>query len=327
MTLSYLLRLLCLCFASFFLLNAAAVFAVRALAGPVLRFSGAKPAALAARLLLALRLLPFALAALFVILLCVPSYVRLEPSVASEHVGTACILFGILGLLSWCIAIFRAARAFCLSHLHQRRFAAAARETRLPDSSSTIVLVVENDRPLLALSGLWRPYFLLSRGLLRALSPDELHAALSHEHAHRSSRDNLKRLLLLLAPDVLPFCNPLLFLEHHWAKFTEWAADDQAAAGNSQRALALASALLCAARLGAHPPLPFLATSLLASGDDLRARVNRLLQQAPARSPSHLSTRPRLLLLGFLSAGCVAALLAAPAALHFIHELQELLLR
>ena len=326
MILSYLLRLLCLCLASFFLLNAFGVLLVRAFAGRVLHFAETQPAALAARFLLILRLLPSALAMLFVVLLGVPSYVRLEPSVASEQVGVVCILLGILGLATWWGAILRAMRALYLSIHHNRCFVAAARETPAP-AHSPRMLVIEGDRPVLALSGLLRPRLLLSSSLLRALSPDELRAALAHEHAHRASRDNWKRLLFLLAPDALPFRNPLYVIEQRWAKFTEWAADDRAVAGDSQRALSLASALLRVARLGANPPLPYLSTSLLAGGHDLRARVDRLLQPAIPALSSRSQTRHRLLAISLLSVGVLTALLAAPAALHFVHELQELLLR
>jgi beta-lactamase regulating signal transducer with metallopeptidase domain len=176
------------------------------------------------------------------------------------------------------------------------------------------------------MSGLLRPQFLISRNILNGLSPEELAAALRHEHAHRASRDNVKRLLLLLAPDAFPFLRPLRPLESNWSKFTEWAADDQAAAGDSLRALSLASALVRVARLGSSPRLPILSTSLLACDRDLSARVDRLLNpttQAPAQSQQ---TRSRFRIAGLLIASGFVLLFVAPSALSAVHQLLELLL-
>src|SRR2546430_1176329 len=81
------------------------------------------------------------------------------------------------------------------------------------------------------------------RAILEALSAEQLAAALRHERAHRISRDNLKRLCILSAPDILPFLGGSAELERGWAKFAEWAADHAAADGNPDRSLSLAAAL------------------------------------------------------------------------------------
>ena len=73
MILPYLLRLLCLCFASFFVLNLAAGLLVRIASKSAIRFVASRTPSAAARLLLALRIFPLTLATLFVLLLCVPS--------------------------------------------------------------------------------------------------------------------------------------------------------------------------------------------------------------------------------------------------------------
>jgi Zn-dependent protease with chaperone function len=325
MILPYLLRLLCLCFASFFVLNLVAGLLVRIMSKSAIRFAQAKPAGTAARFLLGLRLFPFALAVLFVVGLCVPSYLWLEPSATSERVGLVCVILGFFGATAWFASLARTIYSLFASLRHNHLCRLAGQETRMPGNSSPVVLV-EDEAPLLALSGLLRPRLLISRGVLRVLSAEELEASLRHEHAHRTSRDNAKRLLLLLAPDIFPFVRPFRMLEQGWSKFAEWAADDQASAGDSCRALSLAAALVHVARMGAAPRLPFLTTPLLVGDRDLSARVDRLLRADATTLPHASKIQPGLRTGGFLLAACLAALLLTPSALSSVHELLELLL-
>lgn len=321
----YLSRLLCLCFASFFLLNAALTLLVRIFSKSAIHFAESRTAAVAARFLLALRLLPFVVATLFVLGLCVPSYLWLEPAAAAERVGLVCAVFGLLGAATWCVALSRGTRAVLASLRHNQLCASAGSTTRMPGEPSPVV-VVEHEAPLLAMSGLLRSRLLISRGVLGALSTEELGAALHHECAHRTSRDNTKRLLILLAPDIFPFVRPLQMLERNWSKFTEWAADDQATAGDSRRALSLAAALVRVARMGAGPVLPILSTSLLACDRDLAARVERLLRAAPLTPAQTRQSRSPLRAASLLTASGLALLLLAPTTLSAVHELLELFL-
>jgi beta-lactamase regulating signal transducer with metallopeptidase domain len=325
MILPYLVRLMCLCFASFFVLNVAAGLLVRISSKSAIHFAESRTPRAGARLLLVLRLLPFVLTVLFVVGLCVPSYLWLEPAATSERVGLICVLLGLLGAATLLISVVRTANALFASRRHNRRCGLTGSETRMPSQSSPVVLV-ENEAPLLAMSGLLRPRLLISRGVLRTLSAEELDAALRHEHAHRTSRDNLRRLLILLAPDILPFVRPLRSLERTWSRLAEWAADDQAAAGDSSRAVSLAAALIQVARMGSGPSLPFLSTSLLACDRDLSARVDRLLRTVPYASVALKPAHHRLRTAGFLLAGSLGASLLAPFALSSVHELLELLL-
>jgi len=324
--LPYQLRLLCLCFASFFALNLAAALLVGLVSPAAIRFAESRTAVAAARLLLALRVLPLAVAGLFIFGLCVPSYLWLEPAGTSERVGLLCAFLGVLGAATWLIAIARTAHSLLASAFHARRFRLDGHVTRIPGVFRSVVLL-DDESPLLALFGVFRPRLLISRGVLDSLSGDELEAALLHEQAHRAHRDNAKRLLLLLAPDAFPFFRPLRNLENAWSRFAEWAADDQAAAGDSQRAVSLAGALVRVARMGSPARLPYLSTSLLACDRDLSARVDRLLKTAPAAHPALKPSHRRLRATGFLLAGCVTASLLAPFVLSSVHELLELLLR
>jgi Zn-dependent protease with chaperone function len=323
--LPYLFRLLCLGFASFFVLNAAASLLVCVSFKSAIRFAESRASETAARFLFALRMFPFVLATLFVIGLCVPSYLWLEPAATAEHVGLLSVVLGLLGAAAWFASLARTIYSLLASLRHNRLCRLVGQETHLSGSSSPIVLV-EDEAPLLAMSGLFRPRLLISRGVLQVLSAEELDAAFRHEHAHRTSRDNAKRLLLLLAPDMFPFVRPLRTLEQSWSRFAEWAADDQAAAGDSRRALSLAAALVHVARMGAGPRLPFLSAPLLVGDRDLSARVDRLLRADSTPLPHASKMQPGLRTVGFLLAACLAVLLLTPSALSSVHELLELLL-
>jgi Zn-dependent protease with chaperone function len=325
MIVPYLLRLLCLCLVTFFLVNALLGLTASFASRIVIRLAETVRPRTASHFLFVLRLLPFALGVIAVLGLCVPSYLWLEPQATSERAGWVCLILAFFGAVVWTLSIARAVRAFAASAHSSRMWLRAGREARLPGQSSNAV-IVEKESPLLALAGVYRPRMMISEGVLRALSADQLAVALHHENAHRASRDNLKRLLLLLAPASIPFVTSFSLLDRAWTKFTEWAADDEAVHGDSCRALSLAEALLRVARMGAGPPLSFLDTPLVAADRDLSARVDRLLR-IELTGPVPPSRRQPLTLRAGLGLGaCTAILLAWPPILSFVHRLLELVL-
>jgi Zn-dependent protease with chaperone function len=170
------------------------------------------------------------------------------------------------------------------------------------------------------MSGILRPRLIVSPEVRRALTPEQLEAALDHERAHWVSRDNLKRLLMLLSPGLLPFYSGFTRLERAWGRFTEWAADDAAVAGSAARSVSLAAALVSVARLQTSSPPP-LATSLLGDSPDLAARVHRLLHRAPRRETKPGSTTA----LGITSVA-LALVLLNPSTLYLAHRLLERLM-
>ncbi|HVO98584.1 MAG TPA: hypothetical protein VMT15_10985 [Bryobacteraceae bacterium] len=294
MTTSYFLRLLFLACAAFFLLRLAAeAFAALIADAAIRRAEKMRPDA-GARLVLTLRLLPAFLSLLLVAMFCIPSYLRFEPPTAREEIGVLCLSTAVLGLALLCVALWRSARAWIRT----------ARYTLSDDGG-------------IALAGIVRPRVLISARARRELSEAQLDAALLHEHAHRESLDNLKRLLMLLAPAMLPGSRGL---ERTWARCAEWAADEQAAGGDPSRALALAEALVRVARM--QTEAPSLVATLINSDEDLSVRVDRLLNVG-APVEEHLG--------GAAIAACAAALAIAlaavnPTALHAVHGLLERLL-
>lgn len=321
MTLAYLPRLLCISLATYFLAHIAIGAIVSLIARPAARWGDRWRPHQAARCLLALRLFPATGAAFIVLVVCLPSYLWLEPAAPAERVGLGCLAAALLGLAMWGFALARGLRAAAGSLRFVRRCRSVGIETTLR-RGHTRACLVSGDVPLLALGGIVRPHLVISKGVVSALSPQQLAVALRHERAHWTSRDNLKRLCILLTPGVLPFAGSSRTLERAWRKFAEWAADDRAVAGNARRSVALASALVRLARMApAAPPLP-VALSLLGDDRQLSARVERLLRTAPALRPS---TRPRgglAVRAAVVMAVSLAALLY-PAALYSVHVALE----
>jgi len=328
MTLPYLPKLACLCLASFFLIHSVIAMAVR-VATPLARRMAARiRPARAASLLFFIRMFPAGFSVLITAGLCVPSYLWLEPrSAASEGIGWLCLGFSMLTVLLWAVSIRRGLLAMARSIRYLRLCHRKGLPTQLPGESLP-VWMVEEPAALFAMAGITHPSLLVSRQAIGALSRDQLAAALRHERAHWTSRDNLKRLLLLLAPDMLPFVNGFAALERNWARYSERAADDGAVAGDSGRSLALAAALVNVSRLGMAPRASSLVAPLLAGDDDLPARVDRLLTAAP-QADNASGGWMGCLVMGaavMLSAGIMAVGLQ-PAWLYPVHQFLEHLIQ
>jgi Zn-dependent protease with chaperone function len=316
----YLLRFVCLCLASFFVVHLALGLAVwLASAWAVGAAERMKPRA-AASFLLLLRLLPSGAAIFVVAGLCAPSYLLLEPAATREEVGVVCLLAAALCVASLARAVTRAARAVSRS-LGYVRYCQFVGQPACLGTEFSPALVVEGAQPLLVLAGILHPRLLVSRGVVSALSREQLSAALRHEYAHQASRDNLKRLLVLLAPDAIPFWRGSEALERAWAHFAEWAADDGAVAGDSRRSVSLAAALVRVARMGGGGHVAPCITSLLGDSQDLAQRVDRLLRDTPGAPPKG---RPILAFAaGALACGCLLSGMLQPATLLSAHRLLE----
>ncbi len=326
MTLSYLIRLLCLCLACFFLIDVLLVFIASAIAPAAIRFAERMKPDSAARFVFGLRSMPFWFAVLFVAGLCVPSYLRLEPRGVEESVGFGCVAAAALAIAIFACSLARALRAIGVSHRYVRECRRLGCEMRLGKDSAKAV-VLETATPCLSLAGLFRSRLIISSGVLHTLSTQQLRAALRHERAHHSSRDNLKRLLLILTPGMLPFLSGLQLLERAWARFSEWAADDHATSGDAEQALSLAEALVRLSRLNPMPVSSPLMASLLPDSSDIARRIERLLNKESTREAS-----PRGFWIAAASGStivfaAVLALLVRDATLFSVHAALEHLIR
>ncbi|HXW55910.1 MAG TPA: M48 family metalloprotease [Candidatus Cybelea sp.] len=324
---SYWLRLLLVCFASFFLIHGAMAVAVSASQRRALQLAEQLAPGRAARLLLWLRMLPAGVATALVAAVCAPSYVRFEPDVGVERVGLVCLGLAFLGVLLWIIALARGLRSAVRSIRFARACRRSGRVVRLSPEVSEL-LVVGARRPFLVQCGILRPDFVISERLLTNFSGAELAAALAHERAHWLARDNLKRLALRFVPAIVPLSLRLEAIERGWAKFAERAADDVVSAQGPAAALGLASALVRLARMCSaieeSAPAPDVASSLRGS-DDLSVRVERLLAPAPLAAKAGVPVWALCGAGGLLMAGCFTVLLS-PTLLMGVHELVERLL-
>ncbi len=146
-------------------------------------------------------------------------------------------------------------------------------------------LAVTAPFPIVAVLGLRRPTLVIARSVLAACTPDELRAILAHEQGHIDRRDNLRRLLLAVSPDVVAWlpASDRLFAE--WSSAAEEAADDDAARAGAAGRLHLASALMKVARLATgHAAADVMPASALYCGHNLDGRVRRLLEPPCAAS-------------------------------------------
>ena len=246
-----------------------------------------------------LRILPALAASLFVGAVFLPSYWRYEPRQTAEEFDltlTACAIAaavligrgGVRGIAAW-------RRASCRT----RAWLGSARPIAIA-GAAVPAFSIDADYPLMALVGILRPRLLVTRGLMHALSDEELAACVAHELGHSQAWDNLKRLAMRASPDLLSGTATAREIERRWAS--------------------LASALVKVARL-----MPERITvepiSTLIAGGEIAARVRRLLED---RALAPAATRRRRVRAASLVFG-VALCAAYGPLLHAVHHVTEIL--
>jgi len=265
---------------------------------------------------LALRLLPAAASIAFVALIFVPSYWKYEPS-AVEDLDLTLAAVALAAIVLFAAAAVRGCAAWRQASRRSRAWLRIAHP--LDVDTPVPAYEVQIDTPMMALVGIVRPRLLITRGVVVALTPDELRAAIAHEVGHRRAWDNLKRLAMHAAPDVLAGTRVAAALEARWASAAEYAAD-RAAGRDSAIRCALASALVKVAKL-TPPRIPLAEPiSTLVDGGEIASRVERLLDDEPPAPPF----RPLRLAAAALALAAVLAAAYAPL-LWSVHEATELL--
>jgi hypothetical protein len=273
----YFLRGATLALAWLLVLNAAAT----ALVVLATRRSAAADAARPPAFWLALRLCPAAASIGFAALVFLPSYWRYEPRELGEafDLTLATLAIGAGALLCWGVA--RGVAAWRAAARRTRAWRQLSRPLNL-DGTPVQAHAVDVAAPIMALAGVFRPRLLITRGVLDALNEEELRAGVAHELGHWHAWDNLKRLAMRAAPDLLCLTSAAGTIEARWASAAEHAADHRAC-GDDRARCALASALVKVARL--MPPRTPIAEpiSTLVDGGEIASRVRRLLDDAAPR--------------------------------------------
>src|SRR5262249_18325092 len=218
-------------------------------------------------------------------LLFVPSYWAYEPR-AVEDLDVTLAIAACATLVLFVAAATRASGAWHRAARRSRMWLRAARPLDVGSAIPTYEVPIE--APMMALVGVCRPRLVVTRGVVDALTADELRAAVAHEIGHLRAADNLKRLAIAAAPDVIGLARAGSAIETRWASAAEHAAD-RAAGGDSDLRCALSSALGKVARLTPRPTPLAEPISTLVGGGDIAWRVRSLLDgdpQLPPRLPT-----------------------------------------
>jgi Zn-dependent protease with chaperone function len=272
-----------------------------------------------ADMLFAVRMVPFAAAALITVAFTIPSFLLLEPRTIDEPLGGFPLVFGICGAALGLFGLVNSAMAV---HRASRTISRWTRAAQPYESSIPLpVLRIPRVVPAMTAVGIVHPKILLSGAADFVLAANELQTALNHEIAHVRRRDNLKKLLLRFV--AFP---GMRALETAWLEATEMAADD-AAVSNAGDALDLAAALIKLSRLGPAEPSGDLTAALVqSSGSAMNVRIERLIAWSDDRRipPPKLSAS---LALGVALATLAVFALTYSQMLSQVHTATEWLVR
>ena len=250
-------------------------------------------AAMRSRRLAALRLLP-SVAALIAGTLVTLAFVFFEPRRPGEEIGTVFPIFAILGLALFASAIVRGTRALGATRRLLREWMKRPQPISL-EGISIPAVAVDARFPIVAVAGVVKPRLIIARSVLSSCTPDELRAILAHEQGHIDRRDNLRRLLITAAPDVIGWLPTSSRLFAAWREATEEAADDAASEAGAEGRVRLASALIKVAKLAPAGPAPAaIPTSALYCGESLDRRIRRLLEPVSGQEQPTAVWRRRL---------------------------------
>ncbi len=267
------------------------------------------------------RLFPAAASITFVAIVFVPSYWKYEPR---EFVEGFDLTLSALAVAAVAMVVAAAVRGVSAARRATRRTDAwlrMARPITLRETSMP-AFAIDTDAPAMALVGVARPRLLITRGVLDALTDEELSASVAHEIGHHRSWDNLKRLAMCAAPDMLAGTAAARAIERQWASASEHVADRRACESARARC-ALASALVKVARLTPATTPITEPISTLIDGGEIVSRVRRLLDEGvPAATPR---PSPRRWIAAAL--GAAALVIGYAPLLRAVHAATEVLVQ
>ncbi len=321
MVLSYTFRLLCLLAVVSGAVTAALQLVLGLSARSILRHLEGYAARRRERILYLLQIAPLLMALFVAGALCLPEYLRYEPTRTMEPVGwLSLLLAGAVGL--WFgSALVRGARIAVRTLRFIRTSRCTGRMVQQLSSDTPVVALAEPHLPV-GLAGFFHPVILISAALLEdgGLNAGSLAVALDHERSHALHRDNWKLLSLSFLPRLPGLLRRSDPWRQQWQRSADWAADDDAVRGDPTRSLLLAEALVRTARLVRKSGPTVLCAALTSAEAGLALRVDRLLHPRQDSGSAGSSLPFRLGALVLLALG--AAVVASP----WIYSLLEQLL-
>ena len=253
----------------------------------VWRFAGMRPmpAALRARRIVTLRLLPSAVAVIVTLGLVVPGFVLFEPARAAEVAGPALIALALAGAWLIIAAAAMAIRTASVTMKLERAWLRSATAFDFDPPAGIPAFAIDSPAPVVALVGVFSPKLLAARAVIDACSRDELANIVAHEHGHFRSMDNLKRWFMSCAPDALRWSPVDREMIAAWCDAAEDAADDAATDGEEIARADLAALLVKVARI-TPATWSTAAVSPFVDADGLDRRVRRLLEREKVQPSS-----------------------------------------
>jgi Zn-dependent protease with chaperone function len=266
------------------------------------------------------RVLPAALAAAFVAGVFLPSYWKYEPRDFVEGFDVSLSALALVAVAVLAAAAARGVTAWRNASRRTRVWMRRAEAVSLVGASIP-AFQIDAAEPMMALVGVLSPRLLVTRGLVEVLTSAELEASVAHELGHQRAWDNLKRLAMRAAPDVLTWLPAARALEARWVSAAEHAADRLAGRDDAAARCALASALVKVARLTTRPTRVAEPICTLVGEGDIASRVEQLLDDRTFASPTRRFSPA--------SVGVALALLAVGAGyvplLRVVHQATEVL--
>lgn len=285
-----------------------------------------------AQIIFGLRIMPVAVALVFVSAFLVPAYLVHEPAASGEVVSGKLALIAIVGSLGVLIALYRVMQTWIVTRRLASNWLSGAVEIALPGITVPIHRI-KHQFPVIAVIGIFRPKMFVADQVLESLDQNEFAAAVAHEYGHLRANDNFKRTLLRVCRDllILPFGKGL---DRAWAENAESVADEYAAKTGRSTALDLASALVKIARIvppHACPAMPAGAFLIEEQNVDVTSRVRRLVRLSEERCPEARSGLPLLARASYLWIWVLTILAILPLfdqrLLSFTHDAIELFVR
>ena len=178
-------------------------------------------------LIFLLRVMPLAIAIIFIFAFVLPSFVMFEPAATSETVGLKLTLIALVSAFGIAVAFGRVFASWWRTKRLIGEWLKLSEPATI-DSVRIPTFRLRHPFPVIAVVGVLRPKMFVAEQLLSELDEAELAAAIAHECGHLSTHDNFKRIAMRICGDLL--VAPLgKTLDRVWADAAESAADEYAA--------------------------------------------------------------------------------------------------